>query len=73
MRENEKMRNASGQKVENEGSEKNSEQEHKQQTFLRSQRHFSLKKMYLGRSALQQQRQRNVQKVCCEKLLLFVN
>ena len=43
MRENEKMRNASGQKVENEGSEKNSEQEHKQQNFCVHDDIFSLK------------------------------
>ena len=37
------MRNASGQKVENEGSEKNSEQEHKQQNFCVHDDIFSLK------------------------------
>ena len=37
------MRNASGQKVENEGSEKNSEQEHKQQNSCAHDDIFSLK------------------------------
>ena len=37
------MRNASGRKVENEGSEKNSEQEHKQRNFCVHDDIFSLK------------------------------
>ena len=65
------MRNASGQKVENEGSEKNSEQEHKQQNFCVYDDIFSLKhvtrKIRVATTAAKQ-----CTKVCCTRKVVVV-